>query len=830
MTALPEQPTAAAPDAAPASGVDDPRVLAALEEYQAALEAGQQPNRAAFLARYPEVADALGECLDGLALVRSAASDLSPSPGPFLLPHHRLGDYRILRELGRGGMGLVYEAEQVSLGRRVALKVLPPASALDDRQLARFHNEARAAAHLHHPHVVPVFAVGCEAGIHYYAMQLIEGPSLAEVVDQLSRPASPTDDVPTQSYALPGVGTPPPRTTRPATTDDAVPGAARDRATHTHGWGDGPRRAAGLGETGPAYCGAVARLGVQAADALAHAHDLGVVHRDVKPSNLLLDGAGSLWVADFGLARFREDVRLTRPGDVLGTLRYLSPEQARGGPADHRADVYALGITLYEVLTLRPAFPGEDRHQVLCQVALAEPAAPRRLNPALPRDLETVILKAISKRPDDRYADARALGDDLKRFLDGQPVLARRPSPLDRAARWCGRHRAIVLTAVAGLLLTTAALAFGLVRTYQARKQAEQNLQHALRAVDRMTRVAERWLSRAPYLEPVQRELLEEALASYEEFLRDNGSDPSLRRETARAYRRVATIRAALGRHAEAEEAYARALPLLEALAAESPGDAESREELALCHNNRGNLYQSRGRLAEAEAEYREARTLFAELVKGSPDIADYWDGFAGSGNNLGVVLHRLDRLDDADKALREALAVQRKLTNARPTVPAYRHDEAGLLNNLANLLRATGHGPEAEKTYREALELQAPLVKRFPADPAYRQAHAVSRHGLGLLLSKDRPEKAREQLEDAARLRGRLMLDFPSVPAYKEELAASLHALGPVLKDLNQPAEAKEALQRAVDLRKDLAASSPDNADYARELADSRQLLESLR
>jgi serine/threonine protein kinase len=838
MTALPEQPTvpASTPAPQPASTVDDPRVLEALQEYQAALDAGQQPNRQELLARYPEVADALAECLDGLALVRSAASDLSGgtaiSPP---MPLRQVGEFRILRELGRGGMGLVYEAEQVSLARRVALKVLPPASALDDRQLHRFHTEAQAAAHLQHPHVVAVFAVGCEGGIHYYAMQLIEGPSLARVIEQLRQPVPPEAHelaTPTRIEPLPGESAA--RTARRGTTSQppaATPATLREAASPSVAWSEAPLRAAGLAASGAAYWRAVARLGVQAAEALAHAHDLGVIHRDIKPSNLLLDGAGQLWVADFGLARFRDDLRLTRPGDILGTIGYLSPEQARGEPADHRADVYALGVTLYELLTLEPAFPGDNRPQLLRQIADEEPPQPRRLNPALPRDLETVVLKAMAKSPAERYANAHALADDLTRFLDGRPVLARRPSLLDRTCKWCGRHRAVAATAVAGLLLAAALLAAGLVWTATLQQKAEWREQQARRAVDRMfTRVADRWLSRAPYLEPVQQEFLEEALAFYEDFLHDNGADPSVRRDTARAYRRVADIRRRLGRPAEAEEAYAQALPLLEALAAEAPGEADTREELALCRNNRGHLFQGLGRFAEGEADYRAARALFARLAEDFPDEPRYWDGLAGSGGNLGTVLHRLNRLDEAEKAYRQALAVQERLAKAHPDVPAYQNDWAGLLNNLANLQRDTGHPGEAEKTYREAIDLQTPLIRQYPADPVYRQAHAVSRHGLGLLLAADRPEAAEKELNAAASLRARLASDFPSVPGYRQELAATLHALGPVLAKLDRPAEAKKTLERAIQLREELLARFPKDDAAARALAESRRLLQQLR
>jgi serine/threonine protein kinase len=379
----------------------DPRVVRALEEYLAALEAGRAPGRADFLARHPELAGELAECLDGLEVMHAAAPAVGDDrpPRSATLVGVPLADYRILREVGRGGMGVVYEAEQLSLRRRVALKVLPFAATLDPRQLQRFQNEAQAAAHLHHPNIVPVYAVGCERGVHYYAMQFIDGQTVADLVHQLRRQAGLAGDGNpdhTDSYS-PGADTPilhgpavsssedggSTHPLAPPVTDQSVPDPARFRR--------------------------VARLGVQAALALEHAHQTGVIHRDVKPANLLIDNHGHLWVTDFGLAQVHGRPGLTASGDLLGTLRYMSPEQAsaRHGLVDHRSDVYALGATLYELLTLRPAVPGETREEVLRHLLLDEPRPPRRLDPAVPAELETVVLKALAKDPEERYARRR---------------------------------------------------------------------------------------------------------------------------------------------------------------------------------------------------------------------------------------------------------------------------------------------------------------------------------------------------------------------------------------------------------------------------------------
>jgi serine/threonine protein kinase len=421
--------------AGPASA-DDPRVVRALEEYIAAMESGAPPPRNEFLKRHAPVAAVLGDCLFGLEMVHHAGKARREG-GPASSPGEDdsaglgpLGDFQIVREIGRGGMGVVYEAVQRSLGRRVALKVLPLAAMMDPRHLQRFHNEARAAASLHHTNIVPVYFVGCDRGVHYYAMQYIEGQTLAALVRQLQQaagkkapPTAPVADADrTTAYAAPGAAASPGEDTAPAARQSTLaPSSARGREHY--------RR--------------VAEWGVQAAEALEHAHQTGVVHRDVKPANLMLDAAGKLWVTDFGLAHFQQgDAGLTLTGDLVGTLRYMSPEQALAQRVviDHRTDVYSLGATLYELLTLAPVFAGDDRQELLRQIAFEEPKSPRRRNTRIPEELDTIVLKAIEKNPADRFPTAKALADDLRRFLEDKPIHAKRPSPFARLRRWGSRH------------------------------------------------------------------------------------------------------------------------------------------------------------------------------------------------------------------------------------------------------------------------------------------------------------------------------------------------------------------------------------------------------
>jgi serine/threonine protein kinase/WD40 repeat protein len=449
---------------ASAAASEDDQVIGAMHEYLAALEAGHRLDRAEFLARHAAIAGELADCLEGLEFVHAAsphlsdprgATALAPSSSEGLAAELPLGDFRIVREVGRGGMGVVYEAIQLSLGRRVALKVLPFVATLDGRQLQRFKNEAHAAAQLHHTNIVPVYAVGCERGVHYYAMQFIDGQTLAELIDELRQLAGL--DAPARSAA--------------GAAEAATPVAAAlvtERSAKN-----------------PAFFRTAARLGRQAAEALEHAHQLGVVHRDIKPANLLVDPRGHPWITDFGLAQVQSDTKLTLTGDLVGTLRYMSPEQALAKQVaiDHRTDVYSLGATLYELVTLEPLFAGADRQELLRQIAFEEPRPPRRLNKAVPAELETIILKAVEKNPADRYATAQELADDLERFLKDESIRAKRPSLFQRARKWARRHQSIVWSAVVAtvvvLLLAVAMLALTNVRTREEKKRTEDALGQA---------------------------------------------------------------------------------------------------------------------------------------------------------------------------------------------------------------------------------------------------------------------------------------------------------------------------------------------------------------
>jgi WD40 repeat protein/serine/threonine protein kinase/tetratricopeptide (TPR) repeat protein len=402
------------------------------------------PSCEAEIASLEQVSD---EVLTGL---RRPGTAESVRPGRISEePPTLLGDYRILREVGRGGMGIVYEAEQVSLGRRVALKVLPRQFLHGPNAVDRFRREARAAARLHHTNIVQVFGTGGQDGLHYFVMQLITGAGLDTVVRALGRRRDP----------LPGTSGAEDLDAS-AVEPESLSAIVRKLIGRTQA-GDalsvtptpGPIVDGTEGEHDRAYWGRVARIGLQVADALAFAHARGVLHRDVKPSNLLLDVNGQVWLADFGLAKEAADTEnLTASGFLIGTLRYVPPERLHG-ESDARGDVYGLGISLYELLTLSPAFSESDRSKLLHQILQTDPTRPSKLNSSVPRDLETIVLKAVSRDPKHRYQTAAAMAEDLRLFLEDKPIKARRASHVEQAWRWCRRNP--VPAALAGAFLLT---------------------------------------------------------------------------------------------------------------------------------------------------------------------------------------------------------------------------------------------------------------------------------------------------------------------------------------------------------------------------------------
>ena len=637
-------------------GLSDPAIADRLTRYQQLQPRDRPAEREAMLDLYPQLKSELIACLEGLELLDGIVPILpetSTVEEPMSDQQEDLADFTILRELGRGGMGVVYEARQRSLGRRVALKVLPFASFLDQRRLQRFRQEAQAAAMLKQPNIVSVHCVGKERGVHFYAMELVEGVSFADVLAHARAIESKNEhgSAGTKQSA-----------NEVATSTVALANISTIRSTDKQD-----------------YFRRIATLGATIADALQYAHDEGVVHRDIKPSNLLLDDDGKPWIADFGLALIQHDNTMTMSGDVLGTLKYMSPEQAEGKKLlDGRTDVFSLGATLYELLTLKPAMPGDNKRFPLSAES-AEIIDPRKIDAEIPVDLETILLRATESACENRYASAAALADDLRSFVNKRPIKARRPSLTRRSLLWIQRHPSLSLfvsvvclglltLAVVGPILATKFR--NLAQDANAANTALQDKNHALiRLMRESMNTTVQAIENLPESETINPELCEKLIQDYEKLLEQDPQNEELQFAAAQAYWQMSW-----GMAFRFDQAYA------------------SNVEWA-----------------------RKAEEIAEALVSQKPNNAEYRALLAWTKYILGFAynLNTDARARSAVEHARHAVAMESK--------PIYRSDLAHALANLAKYLGAKREHDMARSVFQESKQLFETLIEEFPANSDYR-------------------------------------------------------------------------------------------------------------
>jgi serine/threonine protein kinase/predicted Zn-dependent protease len=693
--------------------------------------------------------------------------------------------YEVLQELGRGGMGVVYLARQIRLQRLVAIKMILAGGHAGDEELARFRAEAEAVARLQHPNIVQIHEVGEQDGRPFFALEYVDGGSLERKLagtPQLARPA--------------------------------------------------------------------AELVETLARAMHLAHQKGVVHRDLKPANVLLasdagglvDGArpqASLVpkITDFGLAK-RLDVSLgaTRTGAIMGTPRYMAPEQALGhneevGPA---ADVYALGAILYECLTGRPPFLGENSLDTLQQVVAREPIAPQQLQPKVPRDLDTVCLKCLQKEPRKRYASALEMAEDLRRFLNHEPIHTRPVGAGERFWRWCRRNPAVaglvaalVLGTVGGLGVMTGLYLHAREQTRQAEQQrdrAEESFRLTLSVVEKyLNNVGESPELKAVGLEQLRQRLLETAREFYERFTHERSGDPRLRADLGDAYRRLGFISAELGEKEKAIELYGRMQGVFAGLVRDHPENPKYVAELARSHHNLATECSSMGRKQEAEANYGEARRLGQQLVKDYPNESTYQADLALTISNFAILYDQTGRQGEAEVSYREADELRDQLARAHPTVPGYQAALAASLANRGFRLTQRGELGPARESYEQARRICARLTQAHPGVPGYRSDLARSHFHLAYLdrLLGRKPE-AVKGYQDAGELCAQLAREHPYVLEYQERWAGSLLNRGEVHLTAGEPDRAEAPLQEARKLFARLRDSQPRVLDYGLWLANA--------
>jgi tetratricopeptide (TPR) repeat protein/tRNA A-37 threonylcarbamoyl transferase component Bud32 len=748
--------------------------------------------------RQPAVASGSAEPVAAdLPTVTSGPVDSEPQQGSALPPESpTVPGYEILEVLGRGGMGVVYKARHISLNRIVALKMILAGSHAEESQRARFRTEAEAVASLRHPNIVQIHEVGEHEGNPYFSLEFIAGGILADRLD----------------------------------------GAPLSAA-----------QAAGLVET--------------LAHGMAHAHELGIIHRDLKPANVLLSlsreppaSAGPALaggerlneavpkITDFGLAkRLDSDAGQTQSGAILGTPSYMAPEQAEGksatiGPA---ADLYALGAILYELLTGRPPFKATTPLDTLLQVVSDEPVPPRRLQSKVPRDLETICLKCLHKALRQRYANARALVEDLRRFRAGEPIQARPVSMLERSLKWARRR-----PAAAALLAVTAVAALGLLAVWvwftaqlraendralkneaeaiaqkeeadRQRDQARENLRLARAAVDEYcSEVGQSEELQALGLEKLRQRLLTTPVRFYKEFVRQLSSDPAVLLEQGKAMARLADLAAETGSPEEAVVLHEQAAVIFERLARLDPSRAEYRKALFSSVHNVGNSYRDLAQPDKAEATYLRAFRLSQELTQDGPNDPAAAVMLAACQGSLGRLYSETQRLAEAEAAYEKTLELCREITKTIGTSPANQTLEGTAWNDLGQLYAKTNRADKAEAAYRESLRIRDEVLRADPRIVDSDSELADVCINLAVLYQDTRRStQAEPYLNKALGIYAKLVEQHPHVALFRQHLAVAYVNLGSLLTSLDKRDQAEVAYRTALDLVARLTREQPQVA-----------------
>lgn len=701
----------------------------------------------------------------------------------------RLGEFRLLEPLGAGGMGIVYRAVQEGLGREVALKVIRPEHMYFPGARERFQREVEIVAKLQHPGIVPIYTVGEEQGVPYFAMELLAGANLATLLARVRD---------TDPRTLQGI--------------DLAPDAANAGYLFSGSWEE-----------------ACLRIIRQVAEAVDHAHRREVWHRDIKPSNVLVtSGAASRAVLlDFGLAASTGSGRITRSGSQLGSLQYMSPEQARGdvrelGP---QGDVYQLGATLYELLALQPAYAGNSDAQVLAAIESGAPRHLRELNPLISWEAETVCLTAMDVDPSRRYASASDLARDLGNVLDRRPIEARRIGVGRRLQRWMQRNPAAALAAaLSALLLVGGPTAYAWQQRRSSialegeRDRAEKNLERALEAVDRMlARVADADLRLVPQMGSVRKALLQDAVALLERFVADESGNPRVSLAVANAYKRLGRLNHDLGRHDQAELALSKSIAALEIAMGADPADEALRE---LWLNARISLADNQAQLAR-HAEAVEALQavdvdLEAALAR-HPDRLSLQQVAISLHTTLGKSLQELERVEESLAVLTDAAEHADRLLLAHPPSISVYETAAQAWDALGYLLirkySSDGQGnPEAERALARGVEIARLCVEQEPDDPHFATALAVMQiNYAGALRRSQRYGEARAIYEDARDSLEQVTRDFPDNISAALHLATAynqLALLGDYLRDADS---AIPNYRRTIELLEVLVARAPN-------------------
>ena len=777
---------------------DDERIEQLMLECLDRIERDGPSALDAFCEQHPQDANTIRRrarlLLDAGVLEATTASEPAAFP-------ERLGEFRLIERLGGGGMGVVYRARQETLGRDVALKIIRPDFLYFENARERFQREMEAVAKLSHPGIVPIYTVGEQDGVPFFAMELVHGCSLHEAL-QTALLERPTGSLRGADLAL---------AARAASPADATGRTGEDEILFDGTWTE-----------------AVTRVGVRVAQALHHVHEQGILHRDVKPSNVMITPGGRVMLLDFGLASPQSAPRLTRSGTALGSIPYMSPEQLAGETTDTRSDVFSLGATLYELLCGELPYPTTATGTG--GIAVPEYRPPRRLrdlNPQVSWELETVCLKALDVDPERRYASARDLARDLSHVLEHKPIAARRPGPWLRARRWLQRHPTFTVALSIALLLVSGSALIHAWQQHQARLRVDHQRREAIRAVDQMlTRVARETLVAIPYMEEVRRDLLEDALGFYEGFLRDAGDDAELQVDVARAWQRVGEIRRQMGERDGAEQAFERAHELLEQL----PDDVSHDRLMAATLNGYGKLLAGdEPRAADAHGYFSRSVEIRSTLHARSPNDVALQLELANSLSSLGGWLTTHERHDEGLVVCERSVAMLDDLLGDDSDVPDVL-EKAGIAHsNLASTLFGLERWDEREAVAARLLELERRLVRaRGLPDDRHRLARSLTNEVV-VALRRRLHDQARDKNAEARSILAALCSDFPRIVEYRRMLVRCDELQAEIERTSGQIDLAVAAMQTALEGAQDILDAHPDSRVDAQSCAQSGLRLASL-
>ena len=734
----------------------DERLHEVLGLYYEAAESGHEPDRAAWIADHPDLAD-------DLASFFANQDRLSQLVRPVDPPIDDFGDYEILREIARGGMGIVFEARQKSLNRTVALKMILDGAYASPDALRRFRIEAESAASLDHPNIVPIHEVNDHAGRPYISMKYLPGGSLADHLgDYLSNPRAAAKLLTTIARAV----------------------------HHAHQRGVLHR------DLKPANI-------LLDAEGQPHVADFGLARR----------------------AASSENSTITMPGVLIGSPPYMAPEQASGDvhKLSVATDVYGLGGILYALVTGRPPFKGDSPLQTLELVRARAPESPTSINPRINRDLETICLKCLEKDASRRYASAEALAEDLERWLNGEPIAARLAGRWERSWRWCRRNpivAGLAGTLAASLIMGLIGLSAAVVTISAGRRQADDRLDLARQVVDDMyTKVAIDWIQQQESLQIVQREFLGKAADFYDSYARLRATNPRDWRETSEIYRRLGKIEDKLGR--SAERSFRRSLDLTDRILTRFPDDLDARMRGAETYDDLGLHFHAMGATGRAGEAFRSCLDRCERLLDRAPENGDYRQLIGIATNNLSRSLFYQGRTEEAWKFHTRSLETLQRLCGDFPDSVPYRFTlaEARLWLGFL-LLEKKGQAAQAESAYRQARDVLAKLVQESPGKSLFRIKLAWAENILGELTRKGRSLVASEDhYRKSLALREPLADQSPDVPGRRADLSSSLNGLGLTLRDQGRHHEAEQAFRRSIAESEKLAALFPDVPDYRSQL-----------